>query len=76
MVLINLIAKKINEYLKTEKFPNQMICVLKDDILDIQRLFCRYELSGINLTCSTRTINLSKLETLCKLYIKMYINFY
>jgi hypothetical protein len=69
MVLINLIITKIEEYIETEKFPNQMVCVRKEDILDIQEINCSYSITGINLTSST--IDLSKLEELSKLYLIM-----
>jgi len=68
MVLIDLIYKKFFEYIKTEQFPNQTICVRKEDILDIQRINNQnYNFNGVNLTSST--IDLSKLETLSKLNI-------
>ena len=74
MVLINLIFTKIEEYIKTEKFPNQSICIRKEDILDIVSIHFYYGFSGISLTSST--IDLSKLEKLRKLYLIMiyYMN--
>ena len=68
MVLIDLIIMKIEEYINTEKFPNQSIRIRKEDILDIANIYCYNTLSGINLTS---TIDLSNLNTLRKLYFKL-----
>ena len=67
MVLIHLIYKKIDNYFKTQEFPNQNIFVSKQDILDIQKisLECYELLTEVNLTSTY----LSKLETLGKLFI-------
>ena len=71
MVLIHLIYKKIDEYLKTQKFPNQNIFVFKQDILDIQKISLLYhELTEVNLTSTY----LSKLETLRTLFISYLHN--
>lgn len=74
MVLIDLIYKKFYECIKTEKYPNQMIGVHKEDILDIQRIECSYAFSGVNLT--SFTIDLSKLKFLSNFNFNFYITVY
>ena len=73
MVLVNLIITKIEEYIKTEKFPNQSICIRKEDVLDIVGISFYFDFNGINLTSST--IDLSKLEKLRKLYLIIIYNY-
>ena len=49
-------------------FPNRMIHVSKQDVLNIKLIYIRHEFSAVNLTSSS-TIDLSKLVYLSKLLI-------
>ena len=66
MILIGLVYKYICLNVTTQKIPNNVIHVFKQDILNIKRIEFRYRnIIGINLTNSS--IDLSKLEELSKL---------
>jgi hypothetical protein len=47
-------------------FPDHVIHVRKQDVLQIESIYFRHEFSSVNLTSSS-TIDLSKLVDLCKL---------
>ena len=64
MVLTGLLYKCFIDNLLN--FPNQMIHVRKEDVVNIESIRVLYEYSGTNLT-SQSTIDLSKLEELSKL---------
>ena len=68
MVLIGLLYKYIIENLFN--FPNHVIHVRKQDVLNIKSIYFSNEFSeefrDVNLTSSS-TIDLSKLEDLCKI---------
>lgn len=75
MVLIGLIYKC--HYLETQKFPSILIRVVKQDLLNIERIDFKYDTSAVNLT-SSLTFNLSKIVQLCKSLndiINLFINF-
>ena len=48
-------------------FPNHLIYVRKEDVLNIQSIYFRDEFSAVNLNTSQSTIDLSKLVNLGKL---------
>lgn len=67
MVFIGLIQKYFCHNIKTQKFPNNLIHVFKQDILNVKRIdFLCENIIGINLTNSS--IDLSKLEELSNFY--------
>jgi hypothetical protein len=63
MILIGLLYKYFTENLNN--FPNHLIRVCKQDILNIESIDFDQEYSEVNLTSSS-TIDLSKLVILCK----------
>ena len=67
MILIGLLQKQFFQNLQTEKFPSHVIVSRKQDLLDIQEIYCNYVLSGVNLTATS--IDLSNLEILSKLIL-------
>ena len=71
MVLIGLLQKHFFDNLKTQKFPNHVIIVRKEDLLNIKEIECNC-LKGLNLSAS-KTIDLSNLETLSKLIYSCYV---
>lgn len=65
MVLMNLLYKKFFDYVNTEKYPNQIIDIRKEDILDIEIIHLKnYDLSRVKLTSSI--IDLSKIQLISK----------
>ena len=68
MVLTGLLYKYFTDNLLN--FPNHVIHVRKEDVLNIKSIDCFY--SRVNLTSSS-IIDLSKLEELSKLLFKVYI---
>ena len=62
MVLTGLLYKQFRTNLSN--FPNHVIHVRKQDVLNIESINYYYQYSGINLTSSS-TIDLSKLVDLC-----------
>jgi hypothetical protein len=70
MVLIGLLSKFFRENITTQRYPNHLIRVSKQDLLKIKRIdFKNNNIRAINLTNSL--IDLSKLEYLSKkIYIK------
>ena len=78
MFLIGLIHKYFCHNIKTQKFPNNLIQVFKQDILNVKRIdFLCENIIGINLTNSS--IDLSKLEELsnfCSIQILILLLFY
>ena len=58
--------------LKTQKFPSHVIIVRKEDLLNVKEIQC-FNLKGVNLS-SSKTIDLSKLETLSKFILFLYYN--
>ena len=64
MVLIGVLYKNFIDNLLN--FPNHVIRVCKQDILNIQTIYCTHLYSEVNLTSSS-TIDLSKLVKLCNL---------
>ena len=63
MVLIGLLYKSFIENLSN--FPSHIIRVCKKDVLNIESIDFKYDLSGVELTNST--IDLSKLVSLSKI---------
>ena len=68
MVLIGLLYNTLIE--NVLNFPNHVIRVRKQDVLNIKSINFRYNYSGVNLTCSS--IDLSKLVKLSKSNILIY----
>ena len=64
MVLIGLLYESF--IVNLSKFPNPIIQVRKQDVLNIETIRFRHHFKGVNLT-SCSTIDLSRLERLCKL---------
>ena len=63
MVLIGLLYKYFIDNLLN--FPNHVIRVCKQDVLNIEQIYFREEYTRVNLTSSS-TIDLSRLLYLCK----------
>ena len=68
MVLIGLLYNTLIE--NVLNFPNHVIRVRKQDVLNIKSINFRYNYSGVNLTYSS--IDLSKLVKLSKSNILIY----
>ena len=67
MVLIGLLYESF--IVNLSKLPNHIIQVRKQDVINIQTIRFTHHFKRVNLTgCST--IDLSKLEILCKLLLK------
>ena len=64
MVLIGLLLKCFIDNLLS--FPNHVIHVRKQDVLNIKSIDFIHTFDSVNLT-SSATIDLSKLEELCKI---------
>ena len=64
MVLTGLLYKCFIDNL--QNFPNHVIHVRKEDVLNIESIIFTHQFSRVNLTSSS-TIDLSKLVDLCKL---------
>ena len=66
MVLTGLLFKYFIDNLLN--FPNHVIHVRKEDVLNIRSVKFFHQFIGVNLTSSiSSTIDLSKLENLCKM---------
>ena len=63
MVLIGLLYKYFIDNLSN--FPNHVICVCKQDVLNIEQIYFRQDYTRVNLTSSS-TIDLSRLLYLSK----------
>ena len=74
MILIGLLLKYFHDNIKTQQFPNNVIRVSKQDLLKIKEINFEYNISAINLTNSS--IDLSKLEYLCKQNFILDINYF
>ena len=74
MVLIGLLTKCFWDNITTRKFPNQVIHISKQDLLNmmnkIEHIEFKYPINGVNLNGSLNY--LSKLEHLGKLNLKVY----
>jgi hypothetical protein len=67
MVLTGLLLKSFIDNLLN--LPNYVIHVCKKDVLKIESIQFKHELNVVNLISSSSTIDLSKLEELCKILI-------
>lgn len=64
MVLMGLLYKRFIQNLMSD-FPNHMINVGKEEVLNIESIRFEYDFIGVSLT--NKSIDLSKLVNLCKL---------
>ena len=65
MVLIGLLQKHFFDNLITQKFPNHVIIVRKEDLLNVKQIAC-FNFKVVNLSAS-KSIDLCNIETLSKL---------
>jgi hypothetical protein len=73
MVLIGLLQKQFFDNLKTKKFPVHVIIVKKQDLLNIQSIYCESCSNGVNLTNTVELSNLERLSELSLYYFKVII---
>ena len=66
MILIGLLYKQF--IVNLLNFPNSVIRVCKQDVLNIESIFFKHQIKRVNLTGSS-TIDLSKLNTISKIYL-------
>ena len=64
MVLMGLLYKRFIQNLMSD-FPNHIINVSKEEVLNIESIRFEYDFIGVSLT--NKSIDLSKLVNLCKL---------
>lgn len=67
MILIGLLQNCFFKNLQTQKFPSCVIDVSKHELLNIRRIFVRYQLIEVNLSASSN--DLSNLEELSEHFL-------